>query len=121
VTVVDEDRAAARALARREVSLYLPVVAEIDPSTRDPEWLGRIQGAAARGDYATVSANISDEVLGRFAYAGSPADIIRQVEGLASAGATRVEFGTPHGPNPPEAIRLLGERVLPHFGRAPSL
>ena len=52
VTVVDEDRAAARARARSEVALYLPVVARLDPTIDDPEWLARIESAAARGDYA---------------------------------------------------------------------
>jgi 5,10-methylenetetrahydromethanopterin reductase len=115
VTVVDEDREAARALARREVSLYLPVVAALDPTTRDPEWLGRIEAAAARGDYATVSRNISDAVLDRFAFAGSPADIIRQVEGIIAAGAARVEFGTPHGLDPAKGIRLIGAHVIAFF------
>ena len=113
VTVVDEDRDAARALARREVALYLPVVAALDPSTADPEWLARIRGAAARGDYAAVARDISDDLLDRFAYAGNPPGIVRQVEALIDAGATRVEFGTPHGIDPPRGIRLLGERVLP--------
>jgi 5,10-methylenetetrahydromethanopterin reductase len=62
-----------------------------------------------------IARDISDEVLDRFAFAGSPADLVRQVESLAEAGAGRVEFGTPHGANPAAAIRLLGEEVLPAF------
>jgi 5,10-methylenetetrahydromethanopterin reductase len=34
---------------------------------------------------------------------------------LIEAGANRVEFGTPHGLNSPDGIRLLGEKVLPYF------
>jgi len=113
VTVVDEDREAARALARREVALYLPVVAPLDPTVTDREWLARITAAAGRGDYAAVARDISDEMLDRFAYAGRPEDIVRQVAGLIAGGATRVEFGTPHGIDPLRGIRLLGERVLP--------
>ena len=113
VTVVDEDRDAARALARREVALYLPVVAPLDPSVTDQEWLARITSAAARGDYDAVARDISDEVLDRFAYAGNPSDIVQQVAAIVAGGATRVEFGTPHGVDPTRGIRLLGERVLP--------
>ena len=113
VTVVDEDREAARALARREVALYLPVVAPLDPSMTDTEWLERIQTAARNGDYDAVARDISDEILDKFAYAGNPADVVRQVEGLIDGGATRVEFGTPHGIDAVAGIRLLGERVLP--------
>jgi 5,10-methylenetetrahydromethanopterin reductase len=114
VTVVDVDREFARGLARREVALYLTVVAELDPQT-DPEWLERIRAATARQDLEAIANDISDDVLDRFAFAGSPRDLVRQVENLASAGATRIEFGTPLGPDPAAAIRLLGERVMPAF------
>src|SRR5581483_3893471 len=53
VTVVDTDRETARRLARREVALYLPVVAGLDP-TSDPEWLARIKASSARGDVDSV-------------------------------------------------------------------
>jgi len=114
VTVVDEDRERARALARQEVALYLPVVAPLDPST-DPEWLARLRTAERDQGAAGVADLITDEVLERFAFAGNPADVIRQVERIIHAGAARVEFGTPHGTHPPTAIRLLGEQVLPYF------
>ena len=117
VTVVDEDRDAARALARREVALYLPVVAPLDPSVTDREWLDRITTAAAQGDYDAVARDISDDILDRFAYAGNPDDIVRQVEAIAQSGATRVEFGTPHGIDATRGIKLLGERVLPALRR----
>jgi 5,10-methylenetetrahydromethanopterin reductase len=115
VTVVEADRARARTLARREVALYAPVVAPLDPSLRDCEWLGRMRGPASRGDYDAVAELIPDEALDRLAFAGTPDDITRQVEELAAAGVERVEFGTPHGVNELEGIRLLGEQVLPSF------
>jgi 5,10-methylenetetrahydromethanopterin reductase len=114
VTVVDHDRNAARAVARREVALYLPVVAGFDPGT-DPEWLARIKAADARGDPEAITRDISDDVLDRFAFAGRPADLVRQVEAIASTGASRIEFGTPLGADPVAALQLLGERVLPAF------
>lgn len=116
VSVVDEDGDAARALARREVALYLPVVAALDPTLNlDPELMARIKAAADRFDFAAAAADISDELLARFAYAGSPADLIEQVRALHAAGAQRVEFGTPHGITPQEGMRLLGEKVLPYI------
>jgi 5,10-methylenetetrahydromethanopterin reductase len=114
VTVVDTDRQAARTLARRQVAMYLPVVARLDPSS-DPEWLARIEAADKRGDAAAIANDIGDEVLDRFAFAGSPADLVRHVENLATAGATRVEFGTPLGRDPAAAIELLGDKVVPAF------
>jgi 5,10-methylenetetrahydromethanopterin reductase len=118
VTVIDEDRAAARAKVRKEAALYLPVVAKLDPTLNDPEWLARIEAAEVRKDYDAISRDISDDVLERFAFAGNPDDISRQTQRLREAGATRVEFGTPHClSDPAHGIRLLGEKVLPAFSR----
>lgn len=117
VTVVDEDRALAREKVRREAALYLPVVAALDPTLDDPDWLARVRALDAQKDYATISALISDELLDKFAFAGNPHDIIQQVERLIDAGATRVEFGTPHGIDSVNGIKLLGEKVLPVFSK----
>lgn len=114
VSVVDEDAATARALARREVALYLPVVAALDATLRiEPALLERLRAAAAQHDYAAAAADISDDLLARFAFAGSPADLVDQTLALFAAGAQRVEFGTPHGVTPQTGMRLLGEKVLP--------
>ncbi|MGI9145628.1 MAG: LLM class flavin-dependent oxidoreductase [Chloroflexota bacterium] len=94
VTVIDQDARAARARAQQEVAMYLPIVAHLDCSDSDKHV----------------------DPVDRFAFAGDASSIIRQVEALAAAGATRVEFGTPHGiGNPLEAIDLLGKHVLPYF------
>ncbi|MBV9326789.1 MAG: LLM class flavin-dependent oxidoreductase [Chloroflexi bacterium] len=111
VTVVDRDRAVARAFARREVAMYLAVVAGLDVTLDDPEWVARIRSHGR--DYAAVSRDISDAQLDRFAFAGTPDDIVCQVRELSAAGASRVEFGTPHGVDAEEGIRLLGGTVVP--------
>ncbi len=118
VCVVDDDAAAARAIARREVALYLPVVADLDPTlTLDPALLERLRAAAARHDHAAAAALISDELLQRFAFAGAPTDIIDQAAALVAAGAQRVEFGTPHGRSTAGGLALLGTVVLPALRR----
>jgi 5,10-methylenetetrahydromethanopterin reductase len=105
VTVIDSDSIAARRRARHELRLYLPVVARADPTLEDPDWL-----------VSLPPEDLPDELLDRYAFAGDPPAIIRQVEALFAAGVERVEFGTPHGvADPCSGIRLLGERVLPYF------
>ncbi len=114
VSVVDEDGDAARRKAKREVALYLPVCAALDPTVQiDPELLARVQAAIDRGDADAAAALISDDLLGRFAFAGTPADLIQHAEALFAAGASRVEFGTPHGLTDTGGVLLLGEKVLP--------
>ena len=114
VTVVDEDREAARALARREVALYLPVIAGLDPSFEvPPDLLDRMRHHVNAGETEQAAGLISDDLLGRFAFAGTPRDLVEHCEAIFAAGARRVEFGTPHGLRSEAGIRLLGERVLP--------
>jgi 5,10-methylenetetrahydromethanopterin reductase len=119
VTVVAEDGAAARQLARREVALYLPVVAELDKTLAiEPERLQRIKQAAAAYDFDQAATYISDELLQKFAFAGTPDQIVAQTEALFAAGVDRVEWGTPHGLTTASGLRLLGERVLPSISRS---
>jgi 5,10-methylenetetrahydromethanopterin reductase len=114
VTVIDEDREKARRAARRSAALYLPVVAPLDPTLQiAPDLIERLRAHANRAEWDEAAALISDDLLNRFAFAGNAADLIRQAEALFNAGASRIEFGTPHGLPPEKGIRLLGEEVLP--------
>lgn len=114
VSVIDEDRERARALARREVALYLPVVAELDPTvTLDPELVIRLSDHASRHEYEVAGRLISDELMDKFVFSGNVNDFVSHCERLFAAGANRIEFGTPHGIDAHQGIRLLGEKVLP--------
>lgn len=118
VTVVDEDGGRARDFVRRDMALYLPVVAPLDPTIAiDPELASRIDELVMAGDQLAAGRLIPDDLLDRFAFAGTPAQIVAQCEAAFAAGATRIEFGTPHGLTPENGIRLLGERVLPALRR----
>ncbi len=114
ITVVDDDRSAARAAARRAAALYLPVVLPLDPTVSvDPELIERLRRHANAGEWDAAARLISDDLLDRFGFSGSPADLIAQAEALYEAGASRVEFGTPHGLSSERGLRLLGEQVVP--------
>jgi 5,10-methylenetetrahydromethanopterin reductase len=95
VTVVDEDRRAARERAREAAAMYFDIVARYDP---------------------TVDAtSLTDELLDRFAFAGTPRDVVLQARRLFDAGAARVEFGVPLGLDTYSGAELLARRVLPEF------
>jgi 5,10-methylenetetrahydromethanopterin reductase len=114
VTVVDEDGASARRRARAEVATYLPVVAGLDPVPGlDAAGLAAMQRLVRAGDHDAAGRLVPDAVLDRFAFSGTPEQVAAQVAGLFEAGATRVEFGTPHGLTAASGIDLLGRRVLP--------
>ncbi|MFN2628306.1 MAG: LLM class flavin-dependent oxidoreductase [Gaiellaceae bacterium] len=85
VTVVDRDGDRARDLAREQVAMYLEVVGDLDPTL----------------------ATDAGPPLERFVLAGTPAEVVAQVEELAAAGLRRVEFGDPVG------LDLLLDEVVP--------
>ncbi len=117
VTVVDRDGKAARDHARRATALYLPVVADLDPSLNlDPELMTRIRATADRYAYDEAASLISDDLLRLFAFAGTPDEVAAHAHEVFAHGADRVEFGTPHGLTPQAGLRLLGEQVLPALG-----
>jgi 5,10-methylenetetrahydromethanopterin reductase len=114
VTVVDEDGARARAAARREVAMYVDVVGALDPTVSiDPELLARIGALVAQGDDDGAGALIGDDLVDRFAFAGTPAQVAAQAEAVLDAGALRVDFGTPHGIEEKRGVELLCRAVLP--------
>jgi 5,10-methylenetetrahydromethanopterin reductase len=116
VTVVDEDGERARRIARREVAMYLAVVAELDPTVSlDPELVARIRALVDSGDDEGAGALISDDVLDRFAFAGSPEQIAAHVGVAFDSGAGRVDFGTPHGVPERRGVELLCAQVLPRL------
>jgi len=116
VTVVDDDRAAARRRARAEVAMYLDVVARLDPTvTVDPVLLSRLGTLVGSGAYADAGALIDDELLDRFCFAGTPEEVAGHAAALVDAGATRIEFGTPHGLTDRRGVDLLGAKVLPRI------
>ena len=56
---------------------------------------------------------VDDRML-RIGVVGTSSDVIARLEPLVAAGARHLSFGPPLGPDPLEAVRLLGE-VVTHF------
>ena len=114
VTVVDEDGDRARALARREVAMYFDIVGALrpDPEPR-PRAARRIRALVAQGEDDAAGALLSADLLSRFAFAGTPAEVAEHAAALFDAGALRVDFGTPHGIDENRGIELLCREVLP--------
>ena len=94
--------------------MYLDVVGRLDPTVDMPagllEEVGRALRASGPGAAAKV---VPDEILDRFAFAGTPEAVAEHAVDVLRAGADRVEFGTPHGTTDGGGLELLGARVLP--------
>ncbi len=114
VTVVDEDGSLARARARVEVAMYVDVVAAQDATLQVPdEVLDPMRAALATGDQEAAGRLVPDELLAKFAFCGTPEEVAEHAATVVSAGASRIEFGTPHGRRDDSGVELLGKRVLP--------
>ena len=117
VTIVDEDRNAAINEARGRAATYIPVIGQLDSVATEsfPDAIAAITEAMTRGDRDAAARAIPDALLSRFAFCGAPDDLIHQVEACLASGASRVDFGSPHGLDSVSGIELIGQRVLPYF------
>jgi 5,10-methylenetetrahydromethanopterin reductase len=64
--------------------------------------------------YEAARAKITPAML-QLAVTGSPSNVIQKIEMFHEAGITQVSVGGPLGPDPKEAIRLFGQKIIPHF------
>jgi len=118
LTAISEDRQAAEQAARRTLAFYLPYLQPMPAYVGvEQEEIDRVQAATAAGDYDGAAALLSANALDNFALYGNAHDCIEQIERMvAETHVSRIEFGMPHGPDGSvAAIRILGEKVLPHF------
>jgi 5,10-methylenetetrahydromethanopterin reductase len=121
VTVVDDDGRLARARARREVAVYLDVVGGLDPTAPVPAgWREELRRALHQAGPGAAAKLVPDDILDRFAFAGTPEAVAAHALEVLGAGAERVEFGTPHGTSDDQGLELLGSRVLPIIREATS-
>ncbi len=91
-----------------------PALATIGLTGEDFREIGRLVEA---GQYEEAAGLVTDEMTD-LAIRGTPEDVIRRIEIIANMGITQMNLGGPLGPDPAEAIRLMGEKVIPYFKSA---
>ncbi|HZM63910.1 MAG TPA: LLM class flavin-dependent oxidoreductase [Candidatus Saccharimonadales bacterium] len=113
VSVIDEDRTAARALARTEVAKYLDVVGPLDSTlSTDEKAALDIFIARFRSGDPDAADSITDGLLDKFALAGTPEDALNALDRMQGV-VDRFEFGTPQGlRSRPEAIHFIGQTIV---------
>ncbi len=113
---VSRDRAAATSVLRSMIAYFgpyleAPALADIGLTPGD---FTAISNHLDAGRYEEAEACVTDDMY-KLALAGTPKEIISQIERLAEQGITQVNLGGPLGPDPEQAIRLMGEEVIPYF------
>lgn len=111
-----EDRGAATDVLRTMIAYFgpyleAPALATIGLSPGDFSEISRLVEA---GRYDEAEGLVTDQMTD-LAIRGTPDDVISRIESLADMGVTQVSLGGPLGPDPNEAIRLMGEYVIPYF------
>jgi len=94
--------------------LETPALATIGLTSEDFRAINRLVKA---GRYEEAESLVTDEMTD-LAIRGMPEDVIRRIETIADMGITQINLGGPLGPDPAEAIRLMGEKVIPYFKSA---
>jgi 5,10-methylenetetrahydromethanopterin reductase len=109
--------------ASEAATILRPMIAYFGPHLEDHALaeigLGRgdfapLKALVDTGDLDAAAAAVTEPML-RLAIVGTPDEVIQRIEGLAQSGITHVNLGGPLGPDPEEAIRLVGRCVIPHF------
>lgn len=114
--VVDDDGAAAEALARTMGAMYVAVVGPYDPTIDlDPELLQRMTDLVDADDAVTAGKLISDDLLRKFLVCGTPTQVVDHLLSLKHAGVDRVYLGNPFGVNEAAGLKLLRDKVLPQL------
>ena len=113
---LSEDAEAARRVLAQKVAYYgmalSPLILDqLGLTVRDFD--GIVQALTIDQDEEAAIDLVDDRML-RIGVVGQAKDVIERLEPLVDAGAKHLSFGPPLGPNPLEAVKLLGE-VVNHF------
>ncbi len=113
---LSEDMEAARRVLAQKIAYYghalSPLILERLGLTR--EAFVPIEQAMMVERNEEKAIGLVDEQMLRIGIVGQPSDVIERLEPLVAAGARHLSFGPPLGPDPEEAVRLLGA-VIGHF------
>lgn len=113
---IARSRRAAQDSLRHLIAYYGPLMLaeNLAPIGLTPADFGPIAAAARRGEWATAEAQVTDPMF-RMAIYGDTESMVEKLRWLEGLGVNQINIGPPLGPDPEEALRLTGERVIPHF------
>lgn len=65
-------------------------------------------------DVQKATALVTEQML-KIGVTGTPQDVMPRLEALVDMGVTHLSFGPPLGTNIADAIRMIGQEIIPHF------
>ncbi|MBX3082146.1 MAG: LLM class flavin-dependent oxidoreductase [Anaerolineae bacterium] len=114
---VSEDRAAAVDALSEKIAYYghamSPLIwSELGLTAADFAPLE--QAVMVENDMAKAKALVTEPML-RIGIVGTPKELIQRLEALVAMGVKHLSFGPPLGPDPLEAVSVIGREVIPYF------
>ena len=112
-----EDRDAAELVLRNKIAYYGHALSPLiwDRLGLTQEDFRPIEQAMMRDNDPARAAQLVTPQMLRIGVVGTAHDLIQRLEHLVALGAKHLSFGPPLGPDPLEAIRLIGRDIIPHF------
>jgi len=114
---LDRDRDAARRALAQKVAYYghalSPLIYERLGVARDD--FRPIEHALMVEREEEKAVGLVTDAMLRIGVVGDAGDLVARLRPLVEAGATHISFGPPLGPEPLEAIEMLGSEVLPRL------
>ncbi len=114
---VSEDRAAAEDVLREKIAYYGHAMSDTileQLGLTHADFAAIEQAVMAENNLEKAKSLVTENML-RIGIVGTSADLIPRLERLVEMGARHLSFGPPLGPDPLEAIEVIGRDVLPHF------
>lgn len=109
-------RKAAHDLARRYLAMLLHHIVGLPGAFPvDAEEVAAVEKHARLGDFREAARYVSDDTIKKFCLAGTPEDVLPQLDELIAAGVTQVGMGSPLGPDRGEAVSLIGKMIIPRY------
>jgi 5,10-methylenetetrahydromethanopterin reductase len=78
----------------------------------DPEEAKKISDSIAKGDFASLMADVTLKMVDAFSVSGAPENCLARVDELLKTGVTQIVVGSPIGPDKEKSIRLIGKQIL---------
>jgi 5,10-methylenetetrahydromethanopterin reductase len=116
VSLADDAAAARRALAEKVAyyghALHPLILSRLGVERAE---LAAVERAVTADRDLVTACRLLPEAMLRIGVWGQPETLVARLEPLVAAGVRHLSFGPPLGPDPLEAVELLGRHVLPHF------
>lgn len=111
---VDEDPARATRAMAEKIAYYGPSFAPylLERAGIAPAEFGPVQAAMSSGNLDAAIALITPAML-RLGITGGGDEVIARCRSLVAQGAQHLSFGPPLGPDPLQAVEVLGRTIIP--------